>query len=798
MPYTVYRMKKFLPLFIILLASPAKADVNWMTPFVLLYTSNTWNGWQVIDGSMTVIGGTSAINGNAYVWPSTAPTAGQHLSIRSISGDYVYLIWGGDGGGGAGVGGGGSSSLAVGTGTTLGTTEISSPTAILSFNPSKFNVSLVQGSTAYVILGSSITFDTLVSTNDFIANNSTIASLGLSNGSAGAPSLFFTNNSDGRRTGFYTDGDGDLRVGIGGSLKLSIDASIINANQPNVIFESDEGTVNIPGYRVASTGGLFVDSDNHMGITSQGLQYMLFHLNNGRTSFGNMIPNAVVTISTTNNATRLLTVMGTGRNNIFDLSRSSLTISTGTFFTHPVMVISSLTVISSMTAYGGITSTSFGIFDNTVMRDKQLKIATVLGSSKTVVYVGPQEVNFSTAIRESFIGQSYNTFGAINDSLNSEGVGGDFDGKHITLLTALRGNTTDDMVAFYSVMESSHTGGTQDFAVGIEGDAYNVGPATVTNLIGSWGFAQQEGTGAVINLSSFRADYNRRLRGRVMRNIGLLIEDQSTPFNGVVVSSNNFQLYSRSLEGKHFVIRSSDGHVGIGTDLPLSGLHVAVSSGAYVQYGLSVGTFTGAGLTTCGDSTHALSWSGTSSLFGCQEITAGPGGGGGSPLTFSTGTKTGYQQFTTSPTFAVVLSSDDFKSRPIGSANTTFYAELKLSTALVQWHGQAVFDGGGSVLAAPSTTTIILPTDVTLTGWSVRAPPDDSSGSVTIGVAANLNPRASICASACPSITSSNQNENGSLTGWTTALSAGTTVYFSLNSATTLTKVDLTLRGVRR
>jgi len=46
-----------------------------------------------------------------------------------------------------------------------------------------------------------------------------------------------------------------------------------------------------------------------------------------------------------------------------------------------------------------------------------------------------------------------------------------------------------------------------------------------------------------------------------------------------------------------------------------------------ITYGISVGTMTGAGLTTCGDSSHALSWTG--GTFGCQSIT----GSGGIALT---------------------------------------------------------------------------------------------------------------------------------------------------------------------
>lgn len=57
--------------------------------------------------------------------------------------------------------------------------------------------------------------------------------------------------------------------------------------------------------------------------------------------------------------------------------------------------------------------------------------------------------------------------------------------------------------------------------------------------------------------------------------------------------------------------------------------HTVVGSGGLgVTYNVNVGSMTGAGLSTCGDTSHALAWSSTNNLFTCQSIT---GGGGGSP-----------------------------------------------------------------------------------------------------------------------------------------------------------------------
>lgn len=85
-------------------------------------------------------------------------------------------------------------------------------------------------------------------------------------------------------------------------------------------------------------------------------------------------------------------------------------------------------------------------------------------------------------------------------------------------------------------------------------------------------------------------------------------------------------------------------------------------STAIVSYNLSVGSFTGAGLSTCGDSTHALAWSSTNNQFSCQAIT-GTGSGGSSSLETIFGTAR------SSPT-ATLRGSVDFLGSVTGSTMT--------------------------------------------------------------------------------------------------------------------------------
>lgn len=93
-------LRRIAILFLFGIASNVYADLRSASPFVIFYVTSTVQAPWTFASSMTVTGGTLAVNGQAYVWPSTAPTQGQHLSVRSVSGGYNQLIWGGDGGGG--------------------------------------------------------------------------------------------------------------------------------------------------------------------------------------------------------------------------------------------------------------------------------------------------------------------------------------------------------------------------------------------------------------------------------------------------------------------------------------------------------------------------------------------------------------------------------------------------------------------------------------------------------------------------------------------------------------------------
>lgn len=76
-------------------------------------------------------------------------------------------------------------------------------------------------------------------------------------------------------------------------------------------------------------------------------------------------------------------------------------------------------------------------------------------------------------------------------------------------------------------------------------------------------------------------------------------------------------------------------------------------------------TYSGGSLSTCGDATHGLGYSGGN--FTCQNIT-GSGGGGSSSLAIATGNASGFTVPGTSPTAVINLNSTQFSSSLKGSA----------------------------------------------------------------------------------------------------------------------------------
>lgn len=109
-----------------------------------------------------------------------------------------------------------------------------------------------------------------------------------------------------------------------------------------------------------------------------------------------------------------------------------------------------------------------------------------------------------------------------------------------------------------------------------------------------------------------------------------------------------------------------------------------------------------------------------------------------------------------------------------------------------------IIDGGGSAITTGVKGFLEIPFDFTITGWTLLA---DASGSIVIDVwkdtYANFPPVVgdTIAGSEKPTLSSVQKNQDLSLSTWTTAITAGDILAFNVDSATTVTRVTLSIRG---
>lgn len=111
-----------------------------------------------------------------------------------------------------------------------------------------------------------------------------------------------------------------------------------------------------------------------------------------------------------------------------------------------------------------------------------------------------------------------------------------------------------------------------------------------------------------------------------------------------------------------------------------------------------------------------------------------------------------------------------------------------------------IIDGGGVTITTGIKGDLTIPFACTIQEWTLLA---DQSGSVVVDIwkdtYANYPPTVAdtITGSALPTITTATKGQSSTLTGWTTTIAAGDTLRFNVNSATTITRVTLSLKVYR-
>jgi hypothetical protein len=109
-----------------------------------------------------------------------------------------------------------------------------------------------------------------------------------------------------------------------------------------------------------------------------------------------------------------------------------------------------------------------------------------------------------------------------------------------------------------------------------------------------------------------------------------------------------------------------------------------------------------------------------------------------------------------------------------------------------------VIDGGGSAITTGTKGYLEIPFAATITAARLLA---DVSGSCVIDIFkadySGLPPSSSICASAKPTLSSAQKSQDTTLTGWTTSIAAGDWLGYSVSSASTVTRVTVSLTLLR-
>lgn len=107
-------------------------------------------------------------------------------------------------------------------------------------------------------------------------------------------------------------------------------------------------------------------------------------------------------------------------------------------------------------------------------------------------------------------------------------------------------------------------------------------------------------------------------------------------------------------------------------------------------------------------------------------------------------------------------------------------------------------DGGGSPIATGIRGDLTIPYSCTITGWTLLG---DQTGSIVVDVwkvpyasypATVAN---TITGSEKPTISASNKGQDLALSTWTTAVTAGDTVRFNVDSCSTITRVNLMIQA---
>lgn len=130
----------------------------------------------------------------------------------------------------------------------------------------------------------------------------------------------------------------------------------------------------------------------------------------------------------------------------------------------------------------------------------------------------------------------------------------------------------------------------------------------------------------------------------------------------------------------------------------------------------------------------------------------------------------------------------------VGLTTTTYQLFEKQTPRTVTF----VLDGGGAAITAGQTIDLPdMPYGATIQGWTIVG---DASGSAVVTISkatyANFPTFTAISGTEKPTLSSAQKNQDLALTTWTTSISQGDVLRASVDSASTVTRLEIGLRVV--
>lgn len=411
----------------------------------------------------------------------------------------------------------------------------------------------------------------------------------------------------------------------------------------------------------------------------------------------------------------------------------------------------------------------------------------------------------------AYNGATNPTIGTTNITFaQTAGQGSFTSGNGITITgTSIAINTavTVDKTTAQALSNKDLTSGTNTFPTFNQNTTGNAATVTtnanltgpITSVGNATSIASQTGTG-----TKFVVDTSPTL---ITPNIGVAT-GTSLQLSGLTVSSavatdasKNLVSVTNTGTGNNVLAASPTlTSPALGTPTALVGTNITGTGASFTAGTVS----TISGLITAGSGV-TITGTGTS---GSPYSIAATGGGTGTVTSVALSTNASYLTVTGSPVTSsgtltanktTGLTANQFVATPNGSTGT---ADLRaivvadLPTSVQSGQLMCDISGNGSAITTGIVADLVIPYNCTITSWTLLA---DQSGSIVVDVwnqtYASYPPTVTqkITASLPPTISSAVKGQSSTLTGWTTSLTAGTTLRFNVNSASTVQRVQLAL-----